>query len=166
MAGAASAWAAEAERLRARLGAPSPAPSARAEGTAGRPASAAGHSGHAETDAAASSGAHAPWQSNALPSPHHGGASAIAAWNAAAGGGPPPLSGLLKGLQILSDAGAGSTPLGTAAIADATTEARRGCVSLGASHALRAAAAARRSRSCEPSARATRLEKSLFAAAL
>ena len=118
-----AAWAHEAERLRARLGAPSPAPMvygslAFAEGVAGGAAQHAGEGG-------AFRGASRPY---APPSPHTG-ASAVAAWSSAApaaASGPPPLSGLLKGLQVLSDAGAGTTPFGAAAIADATAEARRG----------------------------------------
>lgn len=135
MADAASAWAHEAERLRARLGAPSPAPGARgfAEATPSGRFSAAGRSGDAEL---AGSGAQSALSyassQRVLP-----GASAVAAWGAA-GGGPPPLCGLLRGLQILSDAGAGTTPHGAAAMADATADARRGCVAwLKRSHVAR-----------------------------
>ena len=124
----------EAERLRARLDAPTPSPSihgsyAFAQGT---PAGAAQHVDAGETYRGAPS-------SYAPPSPHTGAPAVAACWTsaAAAGSGPPPLSGLLKSLQVLSDAGAGTTPFGAAAIADATAEARRGYVAL-CSLALRA----------------------------
>ena len=147
-----AAWAHEAERLRARLGAPSPSPSihgsyAFAQGTT---AGAAQHVGAGETYRGAPS-------SYAPPSPHTG-APAVTAWTsaAAAGSGPPPLSGLLKSLQVLSDAGAGTTPFGAAAIADATAEARRGYVAL-CSLALRALCLSARDlvlqRACSCSAR-------------
>ena len=114
-----AAWAHEAERLRTSLGAPVDHGSfAFAEGT---PAGATQQEGYGR----AFSGAPRPY---APPSPLLG-ATAVASWSStasAAGGGPLPLSGLLKGLQVLSDAGAGTTPFGAAALADATAEARRG----------------------------------------
>jgi hypothetical protein len=137
----ASVWAQEAERLRTRL-APSPFASAAkaaprrehardaedaARGGAAPALFRAAMSAAAPPSAAASPRA-ALEPARPLPPPPSLHATPAHAHAAQHGAGPAPPSSLLRGLQSLADAGAADTPHGVAALADASSEARRGCV--------------------------------------